>query len=84
MYLDAMQQIYTNVTKVVVDSKQGSNLMYLPLDKLMQMTGAPLAGTTPTDQAGAPSTTPPAAAPSSTPQDLRSRESQRTRDREIR
>ncbi|MFY8179012.1 MAG: FtsH protease activity modulator HflK, partial [Limnohabitans sp.] len=24
MYLDAMQQIYTNVTKVVVDSKQGS------------------------------------------------------------
>jgi membrane protease subunit HflK len=84
MYLDAMQQIYTNVTKVVVDSKQGSNLMYLPLDKLMQMTGAPLAGTAPTDQAGAPSTTPPAAAPSSTPQDLRSRESQRTRDREIR
>jgi hypothetical protein len=48
------------------------------------MTGAPLAGTAPTDQAGAPSTTPPAAAPSSTPQDLRSRESQRTRDREIR
>jgi modulator of FtsH protease HflK len=84
MYLDAMQQIYTNVTKVVVDSKQGSNLMYLPLDKLMQMTGAPLAGTAPNDQAGAPSTTPPAAAPSSTPQDLRSRESQRTRDREIR
>ena len=84
MYLDAMQQIYTNVTKVVVDSKQGSNLMYLPLDKLMQMTGAPLTGTAPTDQAGAPSTTPPAAAPSSTPQDLRSRESQRTRDREIR
>jgi len=84
MYLDAMQQIYTNVTKVVVDSKQGSNLMYLPLDKLMQMTGAPLAGTAPTDQAGAPSTNPPAAAPSSTPQDLRSRESQRTRDREIR
>ena len=84
MYLDAMQQIYTNVTKVVVDSKQGYNLMYLPLDKLMQMTGAPLAGTAPTDQAGAPSTTPPAAAPSSTPQDLRSRESQRTRDREIR
>jgi len=84
MYLDAMQQIYTNVTKVVVDSKQGSNLMYLPLDKLMQMTGAPLTGTAPTDQAGAPSTTPSAAAPSSTPQDLRSRESQRTRDREIR
>jgi len=33
MYTDAMQQIYSNVTKVVVDSKQGSNLMYLPLEK---------------------------------------------------
>ncbi|MCE2857034.1 MAG: FtsH protease activity modulator HflK [Comamonadaceae bacterium] len=84
MYLDAMQQIYTNVTKVVVDSKQGSNLMYLPLDKLMQMTAAPVAGSAPTEQAGTPGANPPAAVPSSAPQDLRSRESQRTRDREIR
>lgn len=84
MYLDAMQQIYTNVTKVVVDSKQGSNLMYLPLDKLMQMTAAPVAGAVPTEQAGTPGANPPAAVPSSAPQDLRSRESQRTRDREIR
>ncbi len=36
MYLDAMQQIYANVTKVLVDSRQGSNLLYLPLDKIMQ------------------------------------------------
>ena len=84
MYLDAMQQIYTNVTKVVIDSKQGSNLMYLPLDKLMQMTAAPVAGSVPTEQAGTPGANPPAAVPSSAPQDLRSRESQRTRDREIR
>lgn len=39
MYIDTMQQIYSNVTKVMVDSKQGSNLLYLPLDKLMQTTG---------------------------------------------
>ncbi len=39
MYIDAMQQIYSNVTKVMVDSKQGSNLLYLPLDKIIQMTG---------------------------------------------
>lgn len=39
MYTDAMQQIYSNTTKVLVDSKQGSNLLYLPLDKLMQATG---------------------------------------------
>jgi modulator of FtsH protease HflK len=37
MYIDAMQQIYANTTKVLVDSKQGSNLLYLPLDKLTQL-----------------------------------------------
>jgi membrane protease subunit HflK len=38
MYTDTMQQVYSNVTKVLVDSRQGSNLLYLPLDKIMQMT----------------------------------------------
>ena len=40
MYLDTMQQIMTNTSKVMVDQKGGSNLLYLPLDKLIQMTGA--------------------------------------------
>ena len=31
LYLDAMQSIYSSVTKVVVDSKQGNNMLYLPL-----------------------------------------------------
>ncbi|WP_236581953.1 FtsH protease activity modulator HflK [Hydrogenophaga sp. BPS33] len=39
MYTDTMQEIYSNVTKIIVDSKSGSNLLYLPLDKLMQVTG---------------------------------------------
>lgn len=38
MYTDAMQAIYSNVTKVLVDTKAGSNMLYLPLDKIMQMT----------------------------------------------
>lgn len=38
MYLDAMQQVYQNTTKVLVDQKAGNNLLYLPLDKLVQMT----------------------------------------------
>jgi membrane protease subunit HflK len=38
MYIDAMQQIYSNTTKVLVDTKQGSNLLYLPLDKIIQQT----------------------------------------------
>ncbi len=38
LYLDAMQQVLSNTTKVMVDDKQGGNLLYLPLDKLMNMT----------------------------------------------
>ncbi|WP_109481613.1 FtsH protease activity modulator HflK [Paraburkholderia sp. C35] len=38
MYLDTMQQIYANTTKVFVDSRTGSNVLYLPLDKLVDQT----------------------------------------------
>ncbi len=41
LYLETMQQVYTNVSKVMVDSREGSNLLYLPLDRLMQQAGAP-------------------------------------------
>lgn len=36
MYLDTMKDVYSNVTKVLVDSRQNNQLLYLPLDKLMQ------------------------------------------------
>lgn len=37
LYLETMQQIYSNTSKVMVDQKTGgSNLLYLPLEKLMQ------------------------------------------------
>jgi membrane protease subunit HflK len=38
MYLDTMQHIYSNTTKVFVDSKAGNNVLYLPLDKLVEAT----------------------------------------------
>jgi membrane protease subunit HflK len=85
MYLDAMQQIYTNVTKVVVDSKQGSNLMYLPLDKLMQMTSGSVV--TPAQEAvnsNANSSVPAPSNSTGAAVDARSRDSLRSRDREIR
>jgi len=45
MYLDAMQTVFQNTTKVLVDQKAGGSLLYLPLDKLMQMNGvAPAQG----------------------------------------
>lgn len=40
LYIDMMQQVLTNTSKVMVDQKAGSNLLYLPLDKLIQSTNA--------------------------------------------
>ncbi len=83
MYLDSMQQIYSSVTKVLVDSKQGSNLLYLPLDKIMQGTGQGSGDTGVITVT--PSTTPAApAAPGSQPIDPRNRDAARTRDRDSR
>jgi modulator of FtsH protease HflK len=77
LYLETMQHVYSNVSKVMVDSRSGSNLLYLPLDKLMQQAGgtAPAAAMPPTDTA-----TPPSAAPAAA--DARSRDNARSRDRE--
>ncbi|MGH8853767.1 MAG: FtsH protease activity modulator HflK [Telluria sp.] len=36
MYIDAMQQIFTSTSKVMVDSRAGNPMIYLPLDKLIQ------------------------------------------------
>ena len=88
MYTDAMQQVYTNVTKVLVESRQGSNLLYLPLDKIMQMSAqgdAAVPGETPLASGTASSSTVPSAPISSLPPiDARSRDSARSRDRETR
>jgi len=40
MYLDMMQQVMGNVSKVMVDQKNGNSLLYLPLDKLMEASRA--------------------------------------------
>ncbi len=82
MYLESMQQIYSNVTKVLVESRQGSNLLYLPLDKIMQSVAQqPTAGEAQSPSLPSPA---PAAAPSSFSNDSRARDSSRSRDRESR
>lgn len=43
MYLETMQQVYSSTSKVFVDAKGQGNLLYLPLDKLMQAAGAAVA-----------------------------------------
>ncbi|VAX00992.1 HflK protein, partial [hydrothermal vent metagenome] len=35
LYLEAMESVMTNSSKVLVDVKGGGNLLYLPLDKMM-------------------------------------------------
>ncbi|MCZ6617426.1 MAG: FtsH protease activity modulator HflK [Gammaproteobacteria bacterium] len=36
LYIDAMEQVLANSTKILIDVEGGNNLMYLPLDKLAQ------------------------------------------------
>jgi len=83
LYLESMQQILSNTSKVIVDQKAGQNLIYLPLDKLMSLTqpgstisaqgmDAPLPRmATPAEPAAAP-------APAT---DTRSRDALRSRER---
>ncbi|AMO24907.1 FtsH protease activity modulator HflK [Ramlibacter tataouinensis] len=82
LYLEGMQQIYSNVTKVLVESRQGSNLLYLPLDRIMQQVtqggaAAPGAGE-------APATAPPPPVTSGSAPDPRGRTDTRSRERETR
>jgi len=38
LYIDAMQNVFSNSSKVMVDIEGGNNMMYLPLDKIGQGT----------------------------------------------
>ena len=80
LYVDAMQQVYSNVTKVMIDSSKGSNLLYLPLDKIVQMSGqgADISGT------GAPTTGNSSTTPAASTLDTRTRDAARARDRDTR
>jgi membrane protease subunit HflK len=82
LYIDAMREIYSNVTKVLVESRQGANPLYLPLDKIMQQVsqGAPVTQSVPADTSS--SSVPPAASVAA-PSGGRDRES-RTRERDTR
>ena len=84
LYIDTMQQVYSNVTKVMIDARSNASLLSLPLDKLLQQAaGGSAAAALP-----APSSSPQAAtgdaAPATGTVDVRSREGGRSRDRETR
>ena len=77
LYLDTMQTVMNNTSKVLVDQKGGNSLLYLPLDKLQQIVSQPYSGA-PEMLTQPPTTTTPA------PVDARSRDAFRSRDREDR
>ena len=88
MYLETMQQVYSNTSKVMIDAKGQGNLLFLPLDKLMQaasnmaspesenVDGASMGRANATNTPGIP--------PSSGAMDSRGRVDLRSRDRESR
>lgn len=80
MYIDTMSQLYANVSKVMVDSRSGSNLLYLPLDKLMQQSAV----TSATAASGVPLVPSGNDGASGSSVDVRSRDGQRSRDRDVR
>lgn len=41
LYLDAIQDVMSNTAKVMVDIEGGNNMMYLPLDKILENRPAP-------------------------------------------
>ena len=84
LYLESMQQIYGNVTKVLVESKQGSNLLYLPLDKIMQLGATAEPAATGASSNPTPATNSSNTANPSNPSDARARDGARARDRDAR
>lgn len=78
LYIDAMEEVLSNTTKVIIDQKASSNLLFLPLDKLIQSAaGVAATGSVSANIDG--STTSPASNDSS-----RTREAFRSRTRESR
>ncbi|HRH14386.1 MAG TPA: FtsH protease activity modulator HflK [Azonexus sp.] len=83
MYLETMQQVYSNTSKVLVDGKGQGNLLYLPLDKLIQATGAAAAAQTAPEVAAAPqAATKQAATSNESPPQLDNSLNNQTRPRE--
>ena len=72
LYLEAVEDVYRRSSKVVIDTDASGNLLYLPLDRLMQSAGAGSA------DGGAPRAAPAEPAPEAGP---RARDTLRNRER---
>lgn len=80
LYLDAMQDVLSNASKIIVDQKSSNNLLFLPLDKLIQAGGTAEVTTRSSGEAPAAQSSLPMASDSA----ARSRDAFRSRERETR
>jgi membrane protease subunit HflK len=76
LYIETMQEVMSNTSKVLIDAKGNGNLLFLPLDKLMQQAGTGKAVSAVPEPQSAAGLSANAPAVSSDPRnrDLRSRE----------
>jgi len=84
MYIETVQQMLANSSKIMLDAKGSGNLLYLPLDKLMQAAATTPAAAATSDSAGVPQRTAPNLSAEVPPQldaATRSREALRSRER---
>ena len=81
MYIDAVQQVLSNTSKVIVDQKSGNSLLFLPLDKLLQLSASTALAPPENAERSPAAEMQSQAVPTVDP---RSRESFRSRDREPR
>jgi membrane protease subunit HflK len=78
MYLDTLQTVMNNTSKIIVDQKGGNSLLYLPLDKLQHLANPSSAAPEVIAQPPTPAAVPQSSAES------RSRDAFRSREREER
>ncbi len=74
IYIETLQQVLSSTNKIVMDYRGSGNLLYLPLDKLMQQGGSATPSESQASQRPSPEPAPPEAGP-------RSRETLRNRER---
>lgn len=49
LYLDAVEEVMTQSTKILLDTEGGNNMLYLPLDKIVQQSGSVQRSSAPTN-----------------------------------
>jgi membrane protease subunit HflK len=84
LYTDTMREVLSNVSKVYVDTHNASNLLYLPLDKLLQQGNVTQVVSAPAPVPTAPSDSTSSSGSGSDSADSRTRDPQRARDRDAR